>query len=401
MKLLQINVTANWGSHGKIAESIGQLAMANGWESAIAYGRMKNDSQSELKKIGTEKEVTIHGIATRLLDYHGLMSSQATKKFVHWASKFSPDIIHLHNIHGYYINYQILFDFLKKWGRPVVWTLHDCWPFTGHCAYYTFNGCSKWQDICTKCPGLNTYPKSLWDGSKRNYFLKKKSFLGMDNLTLVPVSNWLKSELKKSILKDYPSTVIHNGIDTNVFRPSTNIDHVKQKYKFENKKILLGVASIWEKRKGLDEFVKLRKLLPNNYQIILVGLTCNQISVLPDGITGINRTNDTQELVDLYTAADLFLNPTLEDNFPTTNLEALSCGTPIITYNTGGSPEAIDSKTGMVIDYKDISSFAQGIVDSIENNLFSPTDCRERALALFNKDICFQSYLNLYEKILH
>lgn len=400
-KLLQINVTANWGSHGKIADSIGQLAIQKGWESIIAYGRMHNKSQSQLLKIGDNKDVKIHGIATRLFDYHGLMSQDSTKDFIVQASKFNPDIIHLHNIHGYYLNYQLLFEWIKSREIPVVWTLHDCWPYTGHCAYYTFENCVKWQTSCEDCPGLGNYPKSFWDGSIRNFIRKRQSFLGVKNLTLVPVSDWLRRDLGKSFLKNYPSITIHNGIDINLFKPSLNIDTIKSKFNIYEGKILLGVASVWEKRKGLEEFLKLRDLLPQNYNIILIGLTNDQIKSLPNGIIGINRTDNIQDLVDLYSAADLFLNPTLEDNFPTTNLEALACGTPVITYNTGGSPEAIDEKTGIVIDYGDINKFASSIIDTIEVNPLSSIDCRERAINLFDKDKTYQSYLRLYEKLLN
>lgn len=399
-RLLQINVSANWGSHGKIAEAIGKLAINNNWESLIAYGRQSSDSLSKLLRIGNDWDVIMHGFATRVFDVNGLMSKHATLKFLKQVSEFKPDVIHLHNIHGYYLNYPILFDWLKTINVPVIWTLHDCWPWTGHCAYYTYSGCSKWQKRCYGCNNLECYPKSYWDGSKRNYELKKKSFLGLRSLTLIPVSYWLESNIKKSFLRNYPIEVIHNGIDVDIFKPMEDCGKVKDKYKIGNKKLLVGVANIWEKRKGLDEFIRLRRLLPEYYHIFLVGLTSSQINKLPSGITGILRTNDAKELAEIYSAADLYLNLTLEDNFPTTNLEALACGTPIVTYNTGGSPEAVDEKTGMIIDYRDIYGFAKGVIYSIENNMFKSNECRERAVRLFDKDKTFLSYFNLYNKVL-
>ena len=401
MNLLQINVTANWGSHGKIAEAIGQLAMDEGWQSLIAYGRGNPASQSQLLRIGNNMDMRIHGVATRLFDLHGRMSHHVTNKFIKNVSEYNPDIIHLHNIHGYYLNYSLLFDWLKSIDKPVIWTLHDCWPWTGHCAYYTYSECDKWKTGCGNCEGLSNYPASFKDGSKSNYELKKKSFNGLSNLTLVPVSNWLNHDIQNSFLKNYNSQVIHNGIDVNLFRPVSAESSVKRQYGLQDKSILLGVASVWEQRKGLEEFIKLRHLLPYDYHIILVGLTERQIKELPSGMTGINRTNNIEELVALYSAADIFLNPTLEDNFPTTNLEALACGTPVITYNTGGSPEAVDADTGIVVDYKDINGFAECIRKVKEGSLFSKELCRNRAVAFFDKDKAFKKYIDLYKTVLN
>lgn len=370
MILLQINVTANWGSTGKIAEDIGKLAIKNGWESWIAYGRGNPNSESNLIRIGNDFDMRLHGIGTRLFDNHGLMSKSVTKDFIKKIKGLKPDIIHLHNIHGYFINYKILFDYLKEWGGPVVWTLHDCWPFTGHCAYYDYVGCSKWQNECMNCPQLRSFPSSLWkDRSYNNFQDKKRAFCGHPNITFVPVSEWLRNELSKSFLKDYPAVTIHNGIDIDIFHP---IEDMSQN---SDKKLILGVASVWDKRKGLEEFVKLRDKLPEDYEILLIGLSKDQISALPKGITGIRRTENIEELVRYYNKADVFVNPTLEDNFPTTNLEALACGTPVITYNTGGSPEAVDKNTGFIIPYQNADMLAEGIVDICENRPFDASDC--------------------------
>lgn len=398
-KLLQINVSANWGSHGKIAEAIGNIAMQDGWESMIAYGRYANPSKSKLVKISSEKDIKIHGLTTRLFDRHGLESAKVTQDFIKVAEDYNPDIIHLHNIHGYYLNYPILFNWLKEAKKPVVWTLHDCWPWTGHCAYYTYNQCDRWKTGCRSCPGLDSYPKSFHDGSKRNYAKKRDTFMGVENLVLVPVSNWLANDLRESFLKDYPVHVIHNGINLNVFKPSHN-KTISSKLGLDGKKIILGVASVWEKRKGLDEFRKLRSLLSDEYTIVLVGLSEKQVKELPQGIIGITRTNNQQELVLLYSAADVFVNPTLEDNFPTTNLEALACGTPVITYDTGGSPEAIDSNTGIVVPYQDVTQLKSSIEKACNEYIFTPETCRNRAESLFNQDNAFAKYISLYKTLL-
>ena len=342
------------------------------------------------------KDERLHGVQSRLLDNHGQGSVRVTKEFLKQIDAVNPDIIHLHNIHGYYLNYPILFDYLSKQDIPVVWTLHDCWAMTGHCAFFTYANCDKWKNGCYHCEHKDAYPKSLLlSRSHKNYLQKQKSFTSIRNLTLVPVSQWLADIVKDSFLSKYPINMIHNGVDISRFRV------LETERSSSGRKMLLGVSSVWEPRKGLADFVKLRQLLDDSYEIVLIGLTKNQVDSLPDGITGITRTNNIEELVHYYNKADVFVNPTYEDNFPTTNIEALACGTPVITYNTGGSPEAIDDKTGLVVEYGNINALAEGIkqlcndADIDKKRLL----CRQRAEVLFNKDNRYQQYLDLYSKL--
>ncbi len=320
-----------------------------------------------------------------------MSSKHATKQFIEEIKKISPDIIHLHNIHGYYLNYELLFDFLKSWGGPVVWTLHDIWPITGHCAYYGVEECQKWLSGCGNCKRINTYPRSLFlDNSASNYIKKKTLFSSLYNLTLVPVSNWLSNLIGQSFLSQYPRVTIHNGIDTKIFSPREKSKHP----------YVLGVASVWEERKGLQDFFKIRELLPEEIGIKLVGLTESQTKSLPSGIDGIERTNSVKELAELYSAAIALVNPTYEDNFPTVNLEALSCGTSVITYKTGGSPEAIDANTGFIVEKGDY----KGLVDSIMAIYAKDIDelkikCRDRAVNFFAKDECYRKYINEYQRL--
>lgn len=394
-KILQINVTANWGSTGKIAEAIGKLVLREGWESWIAYGRGTPRSASKILRIGNDLDMCLHGAESRLFDNHGLASRKTTSDFIAKIKQIAPDIIHLHNIHGYFLNYPKLFDYLKAWGGPAIWTLHDCWPFTGHCAYYDYAACDKWQTNCHHCPQLHSYPASIGcDRSRRNHMDKKTAFSGCPNLTFVSVSDWLKEELAKSFLGNYPAVTIHNGIDIEVFHP------VEKEKEETNQHIVLGVASVWDKRKGLDEFIKLRGILPEKYQIILIGLSQAQIASLPDGIKGIRRTENIEQLVELYNAADVFVNPTLEDNFPTTNLEALACGTPVITYDTGGSPEAIDNRTGFKVGYRDVRELAEKIEQTCSKHLFHSADCRKRATTFYDKNQAFRQYIELYKSLI-
>lgn len=401
LKLFQINTTYSWTSTGRIAVEIGQKVMEYGWKSYIAYGRYIIPGTSHAIKIGNKLDVYNHVLQTRLWDLHGLASKRATLQLIQKIKEVQPDIIHLHNIHGYYLNYPILFDFLASVDIPIVWTLHDCWTFTGHCAYYTYAKCERWKSGCHHCPQKKAYPATLFlDNSSFNYELKKKYFTRLKNLTLIPVSNWLKNELKQSFLKNYPIQVINNGIDLKIFKPSEPT--YKSKNGLEGKYIVLGVASVWEDRKGLNDFISLNKVLSDKYQIILVGLSPKQIKALPDSIIGINRTNNIHELAELYATADVFVNPTWEDNFPTTNLEALACGTPVITYRTGGSIEAIDDQTGTIVNPGDIENLAKGIekICNREDYREMSNSCRERAVRLYDKQQRYEAYYQLYLNLL-
>lgn len=399
MKLLQINSVLNWGSTGRIAEEIGQMVLDKGWDSYIAYGRQYNKSKSHTLKIGNDYAVYNHGLQTRLQDNHGLSSRKETQHFIKQIEIINPDVIHLHNIHGYYLNYSLLFDFLFKVNIPVVWTLHDCWPFTGHCSYYSYVECKRWRTLCHDCPQKRDYPSSWFiDRSEQNFRDKLRAFTSVKNMILVPVSEWLAGEVQQSFLGKYPIQVIHNGIDVTTFSPmqASKLDlGLKEKF------VILGVANVWSQRKGMRDFFSLREKLSDEYVIVLVGLDDKQIKHLPEGIVGIKRTNSVQELAAYYSASDVFLNPTWEDNFPTTNLEALSCGTPVITYRTGGSIEAVDSNTGFIVEQGDIVAVVN-IVKQIKGTgkQWWASACRERAIRLYDKRETCKKYLQLYESLL-
>lgn len=398
MKVLQINSVCGIGSTGRIATDIHKMLIEQGHESYIAFGRELPMNCNNAIRIGNKFDNYVHAAKTRLFDLHGFGSNKATLEFIDKVEKLNPDIIHLHNIHGYYINIEILFNFLKEYNKPIIWTLHDCWTFTGHCSHFDYIGCERWKTGCFDCPEKRSYPSSLMlDNSKSNYYKKKDLFTGVDNLTLVTPSEWLYGLVKQSFLKEYPVEVINNGIDLSVFKPSANIRNIRDIYGLEEKFILLGVANVWNSRKGLDSFFELAKYLNDDEIIILVGLTDNQVKDMPKGIIGIKRTNNVQELVDIYSSAGVYINPTLEDTYPTTNLEALACGTPVITYNSGGSPESIDDKTGFIVEKGNIKD----LIDKIKiakSGLINENKCIERA-EMFNKDDKFTKYIELYTSI--
>lgn len=402
--LLQITLEVNKGSVGRIAEQIGESVMENGWMSYISFARKSNLSNSNVIKIGNYFDVYWHGLESRIFDNHGFSSRNSTNKLIKKIKEIKPNIIHLHHLHGYYINIGILFDFLKESKIPVVWTFHDCWSFTGHCTHFEYINCDKWKTQCYNCEQLKEYPKSLFfDRSRLNYIEKKMLFTSVENITIVPVSNWLESKVKESFLGAYPCTVVKNGIDLNVFYPRGSKKSVLELYRIQDKFIILGVASAWDTKKGFYEFIKLAGMVDEGkYTIVLVGLPQNLIKKLPENVIGIKRSENTQQLADLYSAADVFLNPTFEDSFPTTNLEALACGTPVITYKTGGSVESVTEETGIVTEQGNLNE----VIIALEKIFcmgkeFYTHKCRESAVLNFDKNLKFKEYLKIYNKILY
>ncbi|ANF53182.1 glycosyl transferase [Chryseobacterium glaciei] len=400
MKIFQISSEVNSGSVGRIAEHIGEKAIENGWDSYIAYARDNNPSKSKVIRIGGKADLIMHGLLTRFTDRHGFGSSSATKNLIKIIKEINPDIIQLQHLHGYYINIEILFKFLVEFNKPVVWTFHDCWSFTGHCSYYELAECDKWKSTCNQCPQTQEYPKSYIDQSLKNFEDKKRIFNSVENLTIVPVSNWIEDQVKESFLKEVEIKTIHNGIDIDNFAPQNTVN-IKEKFNLSDKFVILGVASPWGERKGLKYFVELSKMLSEEYQIMLIGLSEDQIKSLPAEIKGIERTESVKELAEFYSAADVFLNPTLEEALGLTNIEAQACGTPVITFKSGGSPETINDETGITVEKGDVEGLHNAIRIIRENGkAFYADKCRKRAEEFFNKDDRFQEYLNLYYDIL-
>ena len=400
MKIVEINTVCGIGSTGRIAVDLAKVLSESGHVCEIAYGQFHTNFHPSYK-IGNILDSFIHKLGSRIFDRQGFFSQRATIKLCKYLQRSKPDIIHLHNLHGHYLNIDILFQYLADSQTPVIWTLHDCWAFTGHCAYFDYANCNKWLSGCFNCPNKQTYPPSwIFDNSHKNYQQKKAIFNRLSNMALTTPSQWLADLVKDSFLSQYRVYNIPNGIDTDVFRPIKT--ELKSRLNLENKIILLGVAlGGFTGRKGLHYFIELSKLLPKNYVIILVGTTPKEIKSLPHNIQGITQTNDVHELIEYYSIADIFVNPTLEDNFPTTNLEALSCGTPVITFDTGGSPEAINEKTGIQVEKGDLHSLHTAVLNM--NKSFKEENtayCRQRAVTKFDKHIALASYLELYNKIL-
>ena len=376
------------------------LAREAGYDAYMAYGRGNDSNGPKAIRIGNKADVYWHGLVTRLSGRHGFSSQKATKSFLAKVDEIKPDAIHLHNIHGYYINIELLFNYIKENEIPVIWTLHDCWAFTGHCAYFDYVGCEKWKTGCFECPQIHTYPKSmLIDYSRKAFERKKNLFTEVKNMTIVTPSKWLKDLVGESFLKEYETIVIQNGVDIKTFSPK-KVD--KTKYGINAASfVILGVAAQFSPRKGLKYFLELSEKVSQDTTIFLVGLNDKQMKSLPKNVIGMKRTENIDQLVEIYSMADVFVNPTLEDNFPTTNLEAMACGTPIITFRTGGSPETIDETTGIVVKKGD----TEGLLNAIEivkkrGKEEYTKNCRNRAIERFDSGDRFREYVDLYGKLL-
>ena len=396
MKILEIN-QVNFGSTGHIMLQIADLATKKGHEVICSfYARRNKDKDKNCIYIGNKVSHNIHKKLYRKTGNNGCYSKISTWNFLRKVKKFDPDLIHIHNLHNCYINLQMLFDYIKKNNKKVVWTLHDCWSFTGQCPYFTAVGCEKWKTGCHDCEQINRYPSCSVDRTDKMWNRKKEWFTGVQNLTIVTPSQWLADLVKQSFLKDYPVKVINNGINLDVFKPTES--DFRTKHNLEDKKIILGVASVWEVRKGLDVFIELSKRLDDRYKIVLVGTNDEVDKKLPEGIISIHRTSNQKELAELYTAADVFFIPTREDNFPTVNMESLACGTPVLTFNTGGSPEMVDEATGVVLMNEDIASVEQAVISMCESGKYTKEACTERAKQ-YDSGLKYNEYLSLFENI--
>lgn len=407
MKLLQINpVIRQNTSTGRIMQEIAELAIQHGWECYIAYSKGRDGMKpckAKTVPVGNRWSTAWHGVMTRLLDRHGLTSNNATRRFIKEIEQIQPDIIHIHNIHGYFLNYKILFNYLSKAGIPVIWTVHDCWLYTGHCYHYAYAHCDRWKTVCHNCPQQRAFPTSyVVDRSRKNFRDKQQAFTSMpkDKLTLITVSEWMKKEMQQSFLKDYNYQVIHNGIDTDTFN-SYDTEDIKKRYNLKGKHIILGVANIWSEEKGLNDFIRMASMLNEEEIIVLVGIKEEEKMLLPNSIIPIARTENVHQLAELYAAADVFINPTWQDNFPTVNLEAIACGTPVVTYQTGGSVEAITPETGVVVEQGNIPGLLHAARTIMEKGKgHYQTSCRRYALTHFRKEERYMEYLRLYEQLL-
>ena len=401
MIVLQINTVYPQGSTGKICKEISIKCRSSGIENYIAYSHDYYPSPVDKYtiKISSWFDHHVHNRLARVTMGIGEFSYFRTIKFLNAIKRIDPDVIHLHNLHGNYINLKLLFNYIKRRNIPIIWTLHDCWAFTGYCAYYTVAKCEKWKNECHRCPNRNQDSVTLFDRSQVMFRKKKKLFCGINKMKIVVPSNWLKHEIESSFLKDYEVRVINNGINLEVFKP-TRSDFKRKNNIKENDFVILGVANVWDSRKGIYDFIELSKRLDDNYRIVLVGTNDEIDELLPKTIISIHRTQNQTELAEIYSSADLFVNPTREDNFPTVNIEAIACGTPVLTYATGGSWEMLDSSCGSAVVSGDIDSLVKEIRRICNDASYTSDKCVKKARE-FDMNARFQEYVDLYEEVVN
>lgn len=398
--ILEIN-SINYSSTGNITLNIAKTARKEGYKvyTSCKYSRVGAKFQyedqiyigSRLERVVCEELAYITG----LKDHFNIIG---TYKFLKKIDEIKPDLIHLHSLTDTYINLNMLFKYIRKHKIPVVWTFHDAWAMTGQCFVFETIGCRKWIEGCGHCPQLHEKPASLFlDNTRYLWRKKKKMFTSIPNMTIVTPSNWLKDLVKQSFFKDYPVKVINNGINLDLFKPEES--DFREKHNIQNSFIILGVAARWPMRKGLDVFIRLAKELPDKFKIVMVGTNDETDKLLPENILSIHKTFNQQQLVEIYTAADLFITPTREDNFPTVNIEALACGTPVLTYRTGGSPEIINEKCGSVVEKNDYEAFKNEIIRIEKERPYSKQDCIDRAKE-FDMNKKFSEYTELFKQIL-
>ena len=390
MKIVQINATCGVGSTGKICVGISELMSANSIENYILFSSRTNGYPLGIS-CSDDRYLRGQALRSRILGNYGFNSKKATRKMIQELERIQPDIVHLHNIHGHDCDLELLFSYFRQKKTKLIWTFHDCWAFTAYCPHFAMMKCEKWKTQCSECIQHRQF-SWIFDRSKMLYAKKKSLFSGLD-LTIVTPSQWLADLVKESFLKEYPVRVINNGIDLEVFKPTES--DFRERYGLTGKKVLLGVAFGWGVRKGLDVFLELARRLPDEYQIILVGTNERVDKQLPKNIISIHRTQNQQELAEIYSAADLFVNPTREENFPTVNMESLACGTPVLTFRTGGSPETIDETCGAVVDCDDLEEMYRAILEIGCNKPFSREKCRKYG-STHDKNQKFKEYIELY-----
>lgn len=397
-KVIQVNAVSNYGSTGKIMEAIGLQAEAAGWDSKVATGaRYSCKSNMESYQISSAFQNRSSALNSMLTGRHGLANVHETKSFIEWLKAERPDVIHLHNIHSYYINYKLLFEYLSESRIPTIWTLHDCWPFTGHCSHFIGYDCYKWKDGCHNCPAIHAFPKSLFfDRSVSNYKEKKQAFTSVDKLHLVTVSRWLGECASNSFLGGYPLSVISNGVDLSVFRPAPT--DVRIKYGLEDKKILLGVSTDWCRAKGLYDYIELRKVLSDDYAIVLVGMTEKLIKTFSStGIVCLPKTKTQYELVEWYNGADVVLNISYAETFGLPVAEGFACGTAAVVYDNTALSELISPETGIKVPTGSIQALSEAIREIAGTSRISSHCCRQRAEKLYDKRNNYEKYLDLYK----
>lgn len=396
--LVQFNPVANWGSTGRLTEDIGDVVMAAGWESYIAFGRQFNPSKSHLLQVGGKWSVLSHTLKTRLFDRQGFGSYCATKKLLKQFDEIKPDVFQFHNLHGNFLNLPLVLEYATEKDIPIVWSLHDCWSMTGHCSHFISIGCEKWKTGCYKCPLKRKYPNSwLLDSSKRNYREKKALIQAVPRLTIISGSEWLAGIARESYFKGRDIRVIPDGIDTDIYQPRNNGDEIRKRLGLEGKFVIVATGTDWNEDKGLSDYGKLKNMLSDDYAIVLVGMNEEALAMVPEGVIGLPRTKSPQELSEYYSMADCVMSLSKRESFGLTPVEGFACGTPAIVYDTTALPELITPETGFVAKFLDVEDVKIKVeAMRAKGKDYYSARCREIALEKYDRKVCYEEYMKVY-----
>lgn len=405
---LEITIEANTGSTGRASEALCDALESEGWNCIIAYGRTNHQSKHKTYNIGHRLDQLWHVAISRLFDAHGLGSRLATRRLITFIKASQPSVIHLRNIHGYYIHYPTLFEYLATVKIPVLWTLHDAWSFTGHCSHFAGVGCDKWKTGCGGCPQVREYPKSIWlDRSSHNYALKKQYFTQVPTLQLICVSHWLAEKVKQSFFGEkIPVHTIVNGVDTDIFKPLNDpkaIETIRHKYGITAPKVVLAMARPWSRKKGFYDILQLSEILEQTHaasevQVVMVGINNREKRYLPKNVVGIQRTENLSDLCALYNLADVYVNASVEESFGLTTAESLACGTPVIGYDNTGTREILlglmfPNSAAITVPTGDVYAVANAIKTIITTESINPNTSRRYIETKYNKSRQITDYM--------
>lgn len=391
MKVVQINTTCGVGSTGKICTGISKVLWKKNIENYILYSSSGVPYAYGIPN-ASPNYIKLQALKSRALGNYGFNSDGETRRMITQMDRIEPDVVHLHNIHSHDCNLEMLSRYLHSNNIKVVWTFHDCWAFTGYCCHFSLDKCEKWKTECSCCPQYRTV--SLFRDRSTEIFRRKKQALADIDLHIVTPSKWLSGLVKQSFLREYPISVINNGIDLSIFKPTEG--GFRSRYHIGDKPMILAVAMGWGYAKGLDVVLTLADRLGSEYCVVLVGRL--ESADLPDNVISIQRTQNQQELAEIYTAADVFVNPTRVDTYPTVNMEAIACGTPVVTFETGGSPEIIDPSCGISVPCDDLDALQREVEYVCRERPFSKGDCIKKAVN-FDMYERFQEYARLYQTL--
>lgn len=407
MRVFEINTVCGTGSTGRIAVDLAHMVEQRGGDCCIAFSRGSTPKDVSVYPFGDRLGIYWHGFMTRITDRHGMYSKRATRLLIQKIKEYQPDLIHLHNVHGYYLNIELLFQFLKDYGKPVVWTLHDCWTYTGHCSHYTCVNCDKWKTQCYECPLKKDYPGSLFlDNSRWNYQKKKELFTSVSQMHLVTPSEWLKREVEQSFFGQHtdihpqgvPCTAVPNGIDLEKFQNTPS--DLREKLGISEKKVILGVANVWTKQKGFEDFIRLAGMLDDSYQLVMVGVDESRKKLLPENVIALERTKNIEELIELYSIADVYFNSSIEETMGLTTGEAICCGTPVIVYDSTAIAESVGEGCGYILNPGDILGVEKAIYEICKNrNRYSEACLKYRKR--FDQKLFTETYYEIYKGMLH